>query len=347
MACTAFRGGDDNHLICGEFMFAYKLLDLDDSVKYCKKHNYELAEIKVKSGNVDEPELAKYSSQVSSFSIYRIGLKFQNENGTLVGRWSNGDKYDALSSGEIKLFGKSHENNSCYQVVMRIKRERLLKVRCSGSNYFVCRKAEKSVDINPSVSKIYPFETTSSPFTSLNYDMSDTSPNTKSAVVSVNTSNKPLTSESRNFYNSVASNTNQNTGSTVLIGVSSTFSIFFFCFIILLGYIWYSRRNQSKRKPRNLKNRNTPDSVDDVTSATINEQKGSKMEKAENKIKMNECNGNKRDARKVKHESSTIQLSICDTFYTTMVNETNNSTENDENADDIDDDYSFWIRVSE
>ena len=146
MSCkfTIFPGTTDYGYKCGEFLFVGKALNFEDSVKFCKKHNYKAAKFNIKSGKVDEDELNKFMNEINGH--FRVGLKFVNKNGTWSGMWADGENYDETFSGSIKLYSIYDENNSCYEVILKMfDKRRICKVKCGYTYFFVCRKPTSDV----------------------------------------------------------------------------------------------------------------------------------------------------------------------------------------------------------
>ena len=350
MACTTFDA--EKYQTCDEFLFFYKELDFDDSVKHCQKHNSELAKVNITSVDGDKPELRKFSSQLLK-CFYRTGLQFKNVAGTWSGKWSNRDKYDASSMGEIQLFNKNQENDECYNLITS-KHDVKYKIRCDLPLNFFCRKPENSVTIKPSVTGTYPSEITT--FASSSLLNTDVSIPNKKSVYSINTSTKYPAGDI--FTSGVSNNPTNQTTQLVIIGVISAL---FLVSITLLTYICYNKRNHSNQKAQTTENLNLSGLADEgengrVTSPMINvhnehnnDDRNEEIELASIELStydvfhatvVNERNDPIEDDE---NKSASIQLSECDGLQTTVVSQTKNQTENEENADYLDDDSSFWI----
>ena len=244
MSCRKYVG----YLKCNEFLFVDNQLKFGDSVKYCKDHNYELAKINIKYGDAEDDELNKVLTE-NLKNHYRIGLKFENKDGTWYGTWSNGEVY-RQAIGDIGLFSLEHINDDCYEVVINKDLESLYLIDCNRKYPPLCRKPVIPItDITqfPVISNPYPASTSSPP---------NSFPNTPSLSWGPVPNSQP-------------------TGS-VLIGLCATFSILFLIAVILLAYICYNKKKvaKSKReKSHNVADIIEPGSVDgnEVTYMEVNE----------------------------------------------------------------------------
>ena len=312
MTCAS----DENEIYqtCNDYLFVNKQKTFEDSISFCKYNSRELAKIKIKSTNVDhkssyvdDDKLKEYLSK-AKYNYYRIGLKIKNNEGTWVGKWSNGDNYDV--SEKIDLFKPEHENNKCYDVIINKSSGWISKIRCADSFHFLCKKPEERTQ--SSKGEYHPPTTTSTVFTSSpgNYDVTNASTATK----------------------------NQNTGS-LLIGLSVAFSIIFLIAVILLVYICCNKRKHNDDKPKTEKCQNVAaqfeagrDSVDelknnDVTYMEISEYKKSEnvynqvgnIEVGNNEVENNEVGNNEVLNNEVVNGNETIQLSANEAVYT-MIN---------------------------
>ena len=127
-------------LICKDYLFVNAYSDFQESVDFCNYNNRELAKIKINSTRVGDDELIKCISK-STEIYYRIGLQFKNNEGTWVGKWSNGDQYE--KNKEIRLFSPDHKKDECYDLTIDKLTGRLLKLKCGEPYYFLCKTPEK------------------------------------------------------------------------------------------------------------------------------------------------------------------------------------------------------------
>ena len=132
---------------CDDFLFVNKPLNFQDSVKYCKDQNYRLARVKIKSGEIDEVNFKKYTSEVVGH-YYRVGLKFEHKNNTWFSRWSDGANYDVITNGEVKLYSKAFKDKKCYEVIANKDMKRVFKTECGRAKMFLCRKQGNSVEMD-------------------------------------------------------------------------------------------------------------------------------------------------------------------------------------------------------
>ena len=288
MACTPFDDGYDKYQICNEFLFVNKQMNFEDSVEYCEGHKYELAKINIKSGNADDDELRKYSSELF-YNYYRIGLQFRNKDGSWFGQWLNGDSYDTTSSGEIDIFNNI-VNDECYDVIINRDLKRLQRISCGRSDQFLCKKPGNRITPKTPVDKIHPPTTI-------------------------------VTSSSGHNYNTLTSvsNTNQ-AASSVLVGLSVASSILFFIAIILLTYTCYNKRKKVNCQPETEKNQNVADEIEPGYQS-IDELKNNDATYME----ISEYNKKKSEEDEVENDkivTEKVQLFTSDAVYT-LVNKKN------------------------
>ena len=132
---------------CDDFLFVNKPLNFKDSVEYCKDQNYRLARVNLKSGEIDEGNFNKYTSEVVGH-YYRVGLKFEYENNAWFSYWSDGANYDVITNGEVKLYSKAFKDKKCYEVIANKDMKRVFKTECGRSKMFLCKKQRNSVKMN-------------------------------------------------------------------------------------------------------------------------------------------------------------------------------------------------------